>query len=58
MMTPEQVAAEYLKREKTAKETVAGQDPAAIIETLAQEIGMDSAEVTEIVLDYTLYGAF
>ena len=56
-MTPEQIAAEYLRREREAKATTKGQDPAAIIEDLAAETGMDTAEVTEIVLDATLLGA-
>ena len=56
-MTPEQIATEYLRREREASATPQGQDPATIIEDLTAETGMDTAEVTEIILDATLLGA-
>lgn len=57
MMTPEQIAAEYLRREREASALPEGQDPQAIIHDLACETGMDPAEVKEIVLDASILGA-
>lgn len=56
-MTPEQIFAEYLRREREDSALPQGQDPGQIIEELAWETGMDSAEITEIVLDHSLAGA-
>lgn len=56
-MTPEQIFAEYLRREREAKATTKGQDPCAIIEDMAHALKIDSAEITEIVLDHSLAGA-
>ena len=56
-MTPEQLFAEYMRRESEAKRTKQGQDPSAIIEDMAHEYGVDSAALTEIVLDHTALGA-
>lgn len=57
MTDHEAIAAEFLRREQEASKTLQGQDSAAIIEELAHEYDMDSAVITEIVLDHTILGA-
>lgn len=56
-MTPEELFAEYARRESEAKRTKQGQDPSAIIEEMANKYGIDNAALTEIVLDHTVLGA-
>lgn len=56
-MTPEQIVAEYLRREAAASATQKGHDPSAIIEDMAHEYEIDTAVLTEIVLDATILGA-
>lgn len=55
-MTPEQIAAEYLRRERVANATLRGADCRTILTALAKEVGMDYAEVREIILDNTMTG--
>jgi predicted DsbA family dithiol-disulfide isomerase len=55
-MTPEQIAAEYLRREREAHATLRGADCRAILTALAEEVGMDYAEAREIILDHTTMG--
>lgn len=56
MMTGEEIAAEYLRRESDGNKKVAGADPAAILRDMARELNVDVAHVRAAVLDHTLMG--
>lgn len=56
-MTPDDFAAEYLRREREANARKEGADPRAILTALADEHGITYAEARKIVLDRTIYGA-
>lgn len=49
--------AKYMAREKAAMETIEGADIAELIEQVAQEEDLDTAVLTEAILDATLLGA-
>lgn len=55
-MTPEQIAAEYLRRERVANATLRGADCRAILSALAREVDIEYAEAREIILDNTMTG--
>ena len=56
-MTPEQIAAEYMKRETAMKATQQGQDVQLICQQVADLCGRDWREVYDIVIEHTILRA-
>lgn len=50
-MTDEEIATEYLRREKAANATQAGADPLAIIKAMSEEYGLYWSQIRQAVLD-------